>query len=258
MSPTENLTDILKRHQSEFLPLLAPEWCNKKMLELDLSPDNPDTKGIDFSDPVTFQNWTNQQLKKHNAEIAIGRYLEERVVYTHGQYGDRCVHVGLDIGLPAKTALYAPLDATVEGYADYNQPGDYGPTLLLKHELDGVVFYSLYGHLSRDSYDLYQEGKHFKAGDLIGYIGDTHENGGWPTHVHVQIMKNKVGSGSTYQGVVSIAVKPLEKDSHYDPNKLIGSGSNYQGVVSIAVMPLEKDNHFDPKLLLTSTFKSMR
>lgn len=227
-----DIETVLKKHGSNFASLLGEPYCSQKALELDLSPNNPDIASLNFRDPNGFESWTANQLKKYNAQIAIGRYLEERVIYEQGEFAGRCVHMGLDVGLPAGTPIYAPLAGTLETYVDHLGEKDYGPTLLMKHELDGVIFYVLYGHLSRKCRDLYTENQLFKAGELIGWIGDSNENGRWPPHVHVQ-------------GMTENKVIPSEER--------IGSGSNYQGVVSIADMPLEKGNHFDPKLLLVNS-----
>ena len=49
------------------------------------------------------------------------------------------------------TVIYAPIKGVVHQIQDNKSELDYGPTVILKHQLeDGPVFYTLYGHLSRE------------------------------------------------------------------------------------------------------------
>ena len=70
-----------------------------------------------------------------HARVGIGRYDEVRAIYTtdlfriEGNDGPewRTVHIGIDVGAPAGTAIHAPLAGTVHSFRDNNAPGDYGP-----------------------------------------------------------------------------------------------------------------------------------
>ncbi len=56
----------------------------------------------------------------------------------------RTVHLGLDIWGPAHTSVYAPLAGSVNSVADNVGERDYGPTLILQHNIsDDLVFYTL-------------------------------------------------------------------------------------------------------------------
>ena len=57
------------------------------------------------------------------------------------------------------------------------------------------VFYTLYGHLSRDSLDGLSPGKPVRRGERIAYIGTHEVNGGWPPHLHLQIIGDMLGHG---------------------------------------------------------------
>jgi len=52
---------------------------------------------------------------------------------------------------PAGTPVFAPLGGVVHAFADNSAPLDYGPVIILRHDVNGVTFYTLYGHLSRAS-----------------------------------------------------------------------------------------------------------
>jgi murein DD-endopeptidase MepM/ murein hydrolase activator NlpD len=119
---------------------------------------------------------------------AIGRYDEDRAIYTTPLFGGRrTVHVGIDLGGPAGVAVHAPCDGTVVEVGVNPDPGDYGPTLVTEHEVDGALLWILFGHLSNASLAHSRVGRRFLAGDVLGWLGTPDENGGYPPHVHVQL-----------------------------------------------------------------------
>lgn len=126
-------------------------------------------------------------------EFTIGRYDEDRKgMYTQALFGgERTIHVGLDIGGPAQTSIYAFEDGIIHSFADNDVDGSYGPTIITQHELliegEEQTIWVLHGHLSRESLDDLVVGNRIKKGDQIGTMGDEHENGGWPPHVHIQL-----------------------------------------------------------------------
>ncbi len=71
----------------------------------------------------------------------------------------RRLHLGLDIWGKAGTEIYAPMAGTVHSFAFNNNFGDYGATIILKHELEDFSFYTLYGHLSLADLNTLKEDK---------------------------------------------------------------------------------------------------
>jgi murein DD-endopeptidase MepM/ murein hydrolase activator NlpD len=126
---------------------------------------------------------------------SIGRYDEDRAIYTQALFASdaapRTVHVGIDLGGPEGTAVHAFLDGEVLHAGINPAPGDYGPTLVTAHVIDGAPIYALFGHLSRASLARSPVGARFRAGDVIGWLGGPEENGGWPPHVHVQLARER-------------------------------------------------------------------
>ncbi len=118
----------------------------------------------------------------------VGRYDEDRVIYTQDLFaGARTVHVGIDLGGPVGAAVHAFSDGEVV-HAGYNPaPGDYGHVVVAEHALDGRPIWALYGHLSAASLRASPVGRALSAGDVLGWLGDERENGGWPPHVHFQL-----------------------------------------------------------------------
>ena len=126
-------------------------------------------------------------------EVTIGRYDEDRKgMYTQALFGgERTLHVGLDIGAPASTPVFAFEDGTIHSFADNDADGSYGPTIITEHRIsiDGVEqqLWVLLGHLSRSSLHDLEIGTAFRKGDQLATMGHEHENGGWPPHVHIQL-----------------------------------------------------------------------
>ncbi|MDX2493667.1 MAG: peptidoglycan DD-metalloendopeptidase family protein [Desulfuromusa sp.] len=99
----------------------------------------------------------------------------------------RFYHLGLDIIVPLGTPLHAPLAATVKESGYEAGEGNYGGYVLLQHESpEFETFYSLYGHLGKES--LSAPGATYRAGEVFARIGDFHENGNWFYHTHLQII----------------------------------------------------------------------
>ena len=105
--------------------------------------------------------------------------------------GKRTIHVGLDIGAPAQTPIYAFEDGLIHSFADNDQDGSYGPTIITEHSLQingkQTTLWVLHGHLSRESLKELNEGEQIVKGQEIGKMGTVEENGGWPPHVHIQL-----------------------------------------------------------------------
>ena len=115
---------------------------------------------------------------------SVGKYDEDRAgMYTHELFeGMRTVHMGIDIGTPAHIAVHAFWDGKIFACGYNEADGDYGHVLVTEHELNGVLLWALHGHLSAASILGKEAGQPIQRGQILGAIGDTHENGGWPPH----------------------------------------------------------------------------
>lgn len=201
-----NLQNTLHKHQQQIAPLLGFDLNKVKTITIDNSASNSDFKNFDVANVKAYSNYCQQLLEKENAICAIGGYLEERVIYQHhAQFGDssRNIHLGVDVFMAAETKVYAPLPATIHSYDNNAQAGDYGPTLILKHEVEGLEFYTLYGHLSIKDLEGWAVEKTYNAGDLIGHFGNSSENGAWPPHLHFQLIMDMLDYEGDFPGVCS-------------------------------------------------------
>lgn len=155
--------------------------------------------------------------------FSIGRYDEDRRgLYEHELFGgQRTVHMGLDIGGPAGTTLYAPRAGRVL-HRGYNpEDGDYGYVLVTEHHLRGRPIWALWGHLSADSIARWEPGSAFAAGDVLGAMGTVSENGGWPPHVHIQLAVERPETHDL-PGVVRPDQREEARRKYPDPRLLIG------------------------------------
>ena len=159
----------------------------------------------------------------HDGPWSVGRYDELRPgMYTTDLFGGaRCLHVGVDLGGPVGVAAHAFADGRIL-HRGYNAaPGDYGHTLVTVHSLDGVVLFALYGHLSAASGARWRPGDAFARGDVLGWLGDRHENGGWPPHLHLQLAWEDPGTHDM-PGVFDPAEREEALRRHPDPRLVLG------------------------------------
>jgi murein DD-endopeptidase MepM/ murein hydrolase activator NlpD len=122
-------------------------------------------------------------------EWGIGKYNEKRLNVYRGRYhGDRNIHMGVDLFGPVGTPVHTFADGEIMMTGNNAEPGDYGYTIITEHNLrDRFIIYALYGHLSEASVANKQPGQPITQGEVIGWMGNQQENGGWPPHVHFQL-----------------------------------------------------------------------
>lgn len=131
----------------------------------------------------------NRPLK---TPFGIGRYNEKRAgMYTTELFKDpagvRNIHIGIDIAAPVGTAVHSFWQGEIFLYGNNDRPGDYGFTVITKHDFGGQALYALYGHLGAASVEGKSRGQKIRAGEVIARVGDKHENGGWNPHLHFQL-----------------------------------------------------------------------
>lgn len=118
--------------------------------------------------------------------------------------------------------MLAPLEGVVHSFANNSSRLDYGPTIILEHEIEGgLKFYTLYGHLTADSLDGLAKGRLFKKGEEIGRVGAIGENGGWPPHLHFQIVTDLLGKSGDFPGVALPSQRNVWLSFSPDPNLIL-------------------------------------
>jgi murein DD-endopeptidase MepM/ murein hydrolase activator NlpD len=171
---------------------------------LDLSANNKELTASIYGDTSTFCDYITMKI---DGKIGFGGYLEHRVVYeSHENFATasedyRNIHLGVDFWTTAGTPVFAPLAGEVHSFQVNPGSGNYGPTIILYHPAENI--YSLYGHLASGDLIPLKVGAAIAAGQLLCHLGKPAENGGWPPHLHFQIIRDMQGWQGDYPGVCS-------------------------------------------------------
>lgn len=175
-----------------------------------------DYQVFDFSKPYD---------KNHSppGTYGVGKYNEKRVqMYTQEIFAhNRDIHVGIDLSAPTGTPVYSFYSGEVFLFADNNQDGDYGPTIITRHLIQDIEIFALYGHLSRLSLNGKTIGQKIDAGDTLGWIGEESENGNWKPHLHFQLSL-LTPEKADLPGVVSSADLEKALQIYPDPQLVLG------------------------------------
>ena len=167
--------------------------------------------------------------------FTVGRYDEARPwMYSTPLFGGtRHVHLGLDLGGPEGTPVYAFTDGRIHAVGFEEADGGYGSTVVTVHDLDLPAgtphpwagsthrLWALHGHLSRADLTRWKVGDAVARGEVIGHLGGPHENGGWAPHVHLQLAVN-APDGIDMEGVVAPEDRAEAMRRHPDPRLVAG------------------------------------
>lgn len=218
-------TRLLALHRTS---VLHPEFSKRDYIPIDLSVSNKALETIDTSSSVALGHYINHYVKSHQKKVAFGGYIETRNIYNRSTYfknanaeNERNVHLGLDLWIAAETPVFTPLDAEVHSFNNNINFGDYGPTIILKHRIDTIEFYTLYGHLSLASIADLKIGQQFQQGQQIGTLGEATVNGDYAPHLHFQVIKDMQDYHGDYPGVCSKQDLEFYKENCPDPNMIL-------------------------------------
>lgn len=205
-----NLSTLLARHRGSFAPVLPTyPFDSTRVARLDFTAANPRLALPErLHDTRLFDGVVAEMLADQHATAGIGGYLENRVIYRRSPHFDaaaepRSLHLGVDVWVPAGTPVAAPLPATIHSLADNDNFGDYGPTVILQHEVKDTIFFSLYGHLTRTDLAGLRAGQALAAGQVFAHVGPHPENGDWPPHLHFQLITDMQGRRGDFPGVAA-------------------------------------------------------
>lgn len=205
--------------------VLVPSISYSEYVPLDLSISNPTIHHLASAED--YGVFIQKHLDANNGTIAFGGYQEIRNLYQRSSVfkaynsEERNIHIGLDLWINESASVHAALGGTIHSFQNNTALGDYGPTIIIQHQLEDSIFHTLYGHLSEESLKGKKVGDIVEPGEQIGNLGLAPINGDYAPHLHFQIimdMENKVGD---YPGVCSST-----RLNHYttncpDPNLLL-------------------------------------
>jgi len=235
------LISWMRQNRERAKPIVPAKLEGTALLVFDLSvgsveagagPDPTDETG-DVYRPSRARAWSDLlfgRMREAGARVGIGRYDEARRAYSTEQFGveseelpeRRTIHLGVDLFMAEGTPVHAPFDGTVHSFRNNDAELDYGPTIILEHRTTEKPFYTLYGHLGPDSLDGLRSGTAVPAGRRIGGIGGPPANGGWPPHLHFQVIADLLDEEGNFPGVAAPSRREVWTSVCPDPNVLLG------------------------------------
>ncbi len=196
------LLDALFRNRSEFGSIVPEEFLSKPHMEINFPEElikylknhrgeNLNTK--DLINPDKCAKLVRKIQRKLGVAWSYGGWLEDRSVILRDSYLKKTkswVHLGIDVNLPVGTPIRAATEGTVHMTgSDYPEEGGWGNFVILKHRIDDIFIFSICGHLGGKIRVCKRQ--YVLRGDIIGYVGNTRENGFWFPHVHFQFISQE-------------------------------------------------------------------
>ena len=221
-----NLTAVLQKNAKNFHALVPFDLNARDVWVPDLTSANPVLHKLNLTDTEAVTAYIFGEMKLRNTDLAIGGYGEDRFLYHRSPHFsgslNRTIHLGIDLWAVAGTPVYAPLSGTVHSFANNADFGDYGYTLILEHQLEDTIFFTLYGHLSQKSIAGKWEGQPIEKGEEIAWFGTPAENGNWTPHLHFQVIADMQGRQGDFPGVANRLEAALYLALCPDPNLILG------------------------------------
>jgi murein DD-endopeptidase MepM/ murein hydrolase activator NlpD len=223
------LENVLEKHRSEYHRVVDFDTATDQLFHLDFTAANIDLTDSLISDTPKFSEYISHLLAAQQCKYGIGGYMEIREMYKRSalfsfikdnlpaqlttakappiETEPRRLHLGIDIWGDADTKIYAPLGGMVHSFANNKNFGDYGATIVLQHQIDTVVFFTLYGHLAIKDIAGLKVGQFITRGQNFAHFGNAFENGNWPPHLHFQIIEDMERKEGDYPGVCKVSEK---------------------------------------------------
>ena len=129
----------------------------------------------------------------------VGRYNERRLaMYETDLFGAsdpwanegdaRDIHVGIDVGGPAGTAVHAAASGVIHSCGYNAAPGDYGNVIVTEHYISGRRVWMLYGHLDAAA-AADKPGDLVTQGEVMGAREQTRMVAGHPVHFQLSLVE---------------------------------------------------------------------
>jgi len=182
------------------------------------------------SESAPLSEWIFREINDSSAVFGVGRYDEARGIYNAPQFAAnsnptderRTVHLGIDLFVEPGAAIHAPSAGEVHLLANNAAPLDYGPLVILKHSTGDEEFFTLYGHLGTETLARLRVGQSIARGEAFARVGAIHENGGWPPHLHFQVILDLLELEADFPGVALPSQRKVWTSLSPNPNLLLG------------------------------------
>ncbi|WP_299678083.1 peptidoglycan DD-metalloendopeptidase family protein [uncultured Tenacibaculum sp.] len=221
------MKEILNSIAKTSLKVIDTNLAINNYTPISISTKNEDLNTFDVSSSEEWSLYLKKFLKEKNAKVAFGGYIEKRDIYKRSTYfnsseeNERNIHLGIDLWCDAGTKVLAVLDGEIHSFKNNLNHGDYGPTIIIKHQVEDIEFYSLYGHLSLDSLENIEVGQKVTQEEVIGCLGENTVNGDYAPHLHFQLIIDMQGKKGDYPGVCSKEDVDFYQQNCPNPNLLL-------------------------------------
>ncbi|MCM1336599.1 MAG: M23 family metallopeptidase [Candidatus Amulumruptor caecigallinarius] len=216
-------------HESQHRDLLASQSPLMEKLKLENTQkfiqDIEDREGLDDSE-IFSSFWDNQTVNPYanvaipdHKNIVLGEYVHPHNGAVTSEFGYRPrfgrVHKGIDIKLNVGDTVRAAFDGKVR-VARYN-PGGYGYFVIVRHD-NGLE--TVYGHLKKFTV---KPGQVVKAGDMLGFGGNT----GRSTGPHLHLETRYMGVAINPRAIIDFDNKTTHKDVYAFDKSSVQKAVNY-------------------------------
>lgn len=179
------LLSATKSKEQEYQKIMAEKQKEKELVEKELLAYESELR---FTlDPSSLPASGTKVLRWPTIEHIVTQYFGNTAFSKTVSVYNGKGHNGIDIGVPIGTAVLASQDGIVRGSGNTDlacKGASYGKWILIDH--GGINISTLYGHLSIISV---KDGQKVKAGERIGYSGNTGYSTG--PHVHFSTFATK-------------------------------------------------------------------
>lgn len=219
------LHNALQKNGTTFHTVVPFDASKDQLLQLDFTTANTLLTDEILANTDSFSQYIEQQLGT-KYKYGIGGYAEHRSIYSRSSKFDgaeepRRLHLGIDIWGSVNTPVFAPLGGYVHSFCFNDFFGDYGATIILQHQLEGISFNTLYGHLSLRDIEGLKQGQYISRGVEFARFGPPKENGYWPAHLHFQVVAEMHEKKGDYPGVCKYSEKEKYLENCPDPDLIL-------------------------------------
>jgi peptidoglycan LD-endopeptidase LytH len=230
-----NLTGRLRKNTRHFHPVVRFNPEADSIIHIDFTENNVELQKINADDTEALSEYIKGVLQNAGARFGFGGYNELRAIYKRSNIFDnnpsesttgvedepRRLHLGIDIWGEEGTEIFAPWGGMVHSFAFNNNFGDYGATIILLHQLEGLPFFTLYGHVQLADLNETREGSYISRGQKFAHFGNPQENGNWPPHLHFQVIQDITPYKGDYPGVCKYSEREKYLSNCPDPNLIL-------------------------------------
>lgn len=216
-----NLAQLLEANRDSFHPVV-PFTSSDRIVLIDFAEENEAHADHILNDEDAFVSYMYKKLQDDEIKYVIGGYDMQTPTYRKrlGSAEKSTIHLGIDIWGRPRTRVMAPMNGIVHSLSIKDDSRN-GASLIMSHQVDGLTFFTLYGHISRNSLVNLEPGDFVARGDIFGEFGMPNENGNWPPHLHFQIIEDLEDLSGHYPGFCAYSERKKYLMNCPDPDLIL-------------------------------------